>query len=196
MVGVPVLVAATIWAHPPDPSVPADLAGSTDLYIWLHVALLALIPLLGIVVWMLLDGVAGPSASAARFLLAPAVAFYAAFDALVGIGSGVLAREALAMGPDLTEGAGALASRWMEIPVPLSLVAGIGTSLWVVTVTLAGFAHVRAGSRSVIGWGLIISAPLFGWGHPRLTGVLAMAALLAAVVGAESVRRRAAASTS
>lgn len=181
MVAVPVLVAATIWSHPPDPVVPEDLADGTTHYISLHVVLLVLVPLLGLVVWWLLEDVPGPTATAARVLLLPAVAWYAAFDAVVGIGSGVLAREALAADNGVAEGAAALAARWMEIPFPLSLISGLGTAMWVLAVVSAGVALIRAGFHPLAGWALVVSAPLFGWGHPRITGVLAMVAMLTAV---------------
>lgn len=131
MLATPVLVAITIATHPADPLLPDHLGDDLSRYIWIHVALLALIPLLGVVISMLIRGLAGPSATAARFLLFPAVALYAAFDALVGIATGVLAREAHDVESSLLPGA---------------------------------------------------SAPLFGWAHPGLGGVLGMAALLVAVI--------------
>lgn len=189
MLAVPLLVAVTVATHPADPLLPEDLGLALSRYIWIHLALLVLIPLLGIVIWMLMRGLVGPPASVTRFLLFPAVAMYAAFDALVGIATGVLAREALNLEPSLLPGASALMERWTNLPAPLSLISGGGTVLWVVTVGLAGYSHLRSGSSRLTGWALLASAPLFGWGHPRLTGVLGMAALLVAVVAHHTQHR-------
>lgn len=183
MLAVPLATAATVATHPADPRHPHELAGSIDQYIWLHVVLLALIPLLGVVIFLLLRDLRSRLAAVARFMLAPAIALYAAFDALVGIGVGVLAREALALEPTLRPGGDAVASAWMAIPMPIILVSGLATSLWVATVVLAGMAHLRSDSHRAIGWGLVVSGPLFGWGHPGITGMLAMAALIVAVIG-------------
>jgi hypothetical protein len=97
--GVPVAVAAVIVRHPPDPATATDLGPLTNRYIWIHVALLFLLPLLGIVVWKLLEGMRGFAVSFARVAVAFALVFYAAFDALIGVAAGLLSREATAMDP-------------------------------------------------------------------------------------------------
>jgi hypothetical protein len=185
LVAVPVAVALVIAGHPPDPSTATDLGAQTDLYVWIHVALLFLLPLLGMVVWILLHGLTGAPATLARVLLPVALVFYAAFDALVGIGSGLLAREALqTTGADLA-GAQALAGRWMQIPGPMPIISTVAVMSWTAALLAAAVAHWRAGSSWLAVGGLALAGPLFGFGHPFVTGVIGMAGLTVAALTVE-----------
>lgn len=179
------MVAAVVLRHPPDPATASDLGDQLGLYIAIHVALLVLLPLLGLVVWALLSGVTNRAATIARVLVVPAVAFYTAFDALVGVGAGVLAREALAMPEAMQPGAEALAARWMEIPWPLWLPGPLAQLFWIGAVVAAAMAHHRAGSPAVA-VAALGTAAIFAV-HPGAPGVLAMAAL---VVAGLTVERR------
>lgn len=179
LLAVPVATALVIFQHPPDPATAGDLGAQTDLYIWIHVGLLVMLPLLGIAVWLLLDGLHGRAATIARVLLPVAIVFYAAFDALVGIGAGLLSREAKALGDS---GAAALAARWMEIPLPMPIISTVAVVSWTGTLLAAAVAHWRAGSSWLAVGGLALAGPLFAFGHPFITGVIGMAALLVAAV--------------
>jgi hypothetical protein len=182
---IPILTALVIFQHPPDPATAHDLGHQTDLYIWIHVGLLFMLPLLGILIWQLLDGIHNRTATVARLLLPVALVFYAAFDSLVGIVAGMLAREALLLTSEVSAGAAALAARWMEIPMPLPVISTIGTVSWTVTLLAAAVAHKQAGSSWIVVMGLALAGPLFGFGHPFITGVIGMAGLLAATVVVE-----------
>lgn len=129
--------------------------------------------------WTLLRGLESAPATVSRVLVLPAVAFYAAFDALVGIAAGVLAREALAVAEPGSAGAEMLAARWMEIPWPLWLFGPLAQLCWI-GVVAAALAHRRAGSHPLAVAGLVVAA-LFAV-HPRATGVVAMIGLLIAAV--------------
>lgn len=100
---VPVATAAVVVRHPADPTTAADLGDRLSLYIGIHVVLLMLLPLLGLVLWTLLRDIESTPATVSRVLTLPAVAFYAAFDALVGIAAGVLAREALVIAQSMAQ---------------------------------------------------------------------------------------------
>lgn len=78
---VPVATAAVVVRHPPDPATATDLGDRLPLYIGIHVALLLLLPLLGLVLWVLLRDIENTPATVSRVLVVPAVAYYAAFDA-------------------------------------------------------------------------------------------------------------------
>jgi hypothetical protein len=182
---IPILTALVIFRHPPDPATAHDLGHHTDLYIWIHVGLLFMLPLLGILIWQLLDGIHNRAATVARLLLPVALVFYAAFDSLVGIVAGMLAREALLLTGEVSLGAAALAARWMEIPMPLPVISTIGTVSWTVTLLAAAVAHKQAGSSWIVVIGLALAGPLFGFGHPFITGVIGMAGLLAATAVVE-----------
>lgn len=189
LVAVPVLTAVVITRHPVDPRTAADLGDQIDLYIGIHVALLFMLPLLGIVTWTLLDGLRGTVATVARILLPVALVFYAAFDALVGIGGGVVAREALAVNAADRTGAEALAARWMTIPMPLPIISTMGTLSWTAALLAAAAAHAQARSPIIAVIGLALAGPLFGFGHPFVTGLIGMAGLAIAGVVIESSRR-------
>ena len=185
MVGAPIATGAIVAFHPPDPSTAGDLGAQTDLYIGIHVGLLFMLPLLGLTVWWLLEEIDNRAASLARVALPFMLVFYAAFDALVGIGAGLLAREALTFGGADATGAQALAARWMEIPFPIPIVGALGPTSWVITLGAAAVAHYRAGSAMPVVLGLALAAPLFGFGHSLISGPIAMAGLLVAVIGVE-----------
>jgi hypothetical protein len=148
------------------------------LYIWIHVGLLFMLPLLGILIWMLLHGIENRAATVVRVLLPVALVFYGAFDSLVGIVAGMLAHEAMHMTGMASVGAAALAESWMEIPMPLPVISTIGVVSWTVVLLAAAVAHRQAGSSWVVVVGLALAGPLFGFGHPFITGVIGMAGLL------------------
>jgi hypothetical protein len=181
MFGAPLATAAIVAFHPADPATAADLGAQTDLYIGIHVGLLFMLPLLGMTVWFLLDGIENRAATVARITLPFMLVFYAAFDALVGIGAGLLAREALTFGGAESAGAQALAARWMEIPFPIPITGALGPTTWLVTLGAAAIAHYRAGSSILVVVGLALAAPLFGFGHSLISGPIGMAGLLVAV---------------
>jgi hypothetical protein len=185
LVGVPIATALVIFQHPPDPSAATDLAERAELYLWIHVALLFMLPMLGVVVWSVLRGLRGGAATTARLLLPVALVFYAAFDSLVGIGAGLLSREAMAMTGEARGGAEGLAARWMEIPLPMPIISTIAVVSWSAALVSAAVAHWRAGSSWIVVIGLAIAGPLFGFGHPYITGVIGMAGLAVAVIALE-----------
>lgn len=186
---IPVATTLVIFRHPPDPATATDLGHHTGLYVWIHVGLLFMLPLLGILIWTLLRGIENRAATVARALLPVALVFYAAFDSLVGIVAGLLAHEAMHISGMASVGAAALAERWMEIPMPLPVISTIGVVSWTAVLLATAVAHRQAGSSWVVVGGLALAGPLFGFGHPFITGVIGMAGLLAATVALELGRR-------
>ena len=71
-----------------------------------HVATLLFVPLIAAVVYLLLRGVEGTAAQVSRVALAPFVLFMATWEALIGLGVGVLADEVNGL-PAPEQGAGA-----------------------------------------------------------------------------------------
>ena len=108
------------------------------------------------------------------------VGLYAAFESMVGIGTGVLIVETDALSPTLREGAEALAERWWEVPMPVPLIATDAILSWVVAAGAATVAHARTRSPLPVVLGLGAATIFFALGHPGLTGVLGMAGLLVA----------------
>src|SRR5262245_18634013 len=71
------------------------------LHWWLHLPFLNLIlfPLLGLAAYLLLQGVQNFAASLSRIAIALFVPLYAGFDALAGIGTGILVHNAVQLQP-------------------------------------------------------------------------------------------------
>jgi hypothetical protein len=83
--GPAVVLAALGLTHPQDLT-----ATSASWWTTLHVLLLPLFPLLAVSLWLLLRGIPGPVAWAARIAAYGYAAFYTALDVLAGIGAGEL----------------------------------------------------------------------------------------------------------
>jgi len=186
--GVPVATGAILLLHGADPEhgrVVEQLGDRTTRWLAVHVGLLLALPLLALWLWVAVRGLGGPIARASRLALLPFAAFYSAFDALLGIGTGVLVREALAA-PDVDRaGAVALAETWWEVPAPIWVFGTLGPLSWLVACGAAAVAHWRAGTGLLVAGPLALAAPFFGFGHPLITGPIAMAALVLAAVGLE-----------
>lgn len=182
LVLVPAVTAVLLALHPPETGSAFDLRGSTDRWLVVHVGLLVMIPLLAIAVWMLLNGIDRRAATVSRAMLVPFVAFYAAFESMVGIGTGVLINETDALPAAVRPGAEALTERWWDVPMPVPLIATAAILSWVVAVGAAAIAHARARSPLPVVIGLVAATVFFALGHPGVTGVLGMVGLLVAAV--------------
>lgn len=174
----PPALAAVVLLHRPDPAAAMDLVGDTTTWIWIHVALLPALVLLAHVVRQLLAGVEGRAASLARMLLPVALVSYAAFDSLVGLGTGLLVERAESLGPD----AATLVEHWWSVPGPIALISAIAQVSWVVV--LAATAVARSTARSprslvVVLFALAATFPIL---HVRPIGLIPVALLAAALV--------------
>jgi len=91
----PVLIVAFELAHPIvlPPIYPAVLH-HLPWWLYLHVANLALFPLFGLAAYLLVRDVSNRAAAWSRVAIAVYVPLYACFDALVGVGTGILVQNA------------------------------------------------------------------------------------------------------
>jgi hypothetical protein len=98
LIGVPVVWAVLLLFHPTgdgDDFYPV-IEDQVTAWIVVHIGTLLFVPLLALVVYVLLRDVDGLAARVSRLALVPFVLFYATWEALVGIGMGLLANEAKA----------------------------------------------------------------------------------------------------
>lgn len=167
---VPLATGTLLLWHPPDPNHAMDLTGLVGRWLSVHVGLLIALPLLALVIRRILRGLDSPTAKLARFLVVPAAVMYAAFDSLLGIGTGVLVDETNQIHGHLHEGAVALTQTWWTAPGTISLVFVLAIGSWTIAVATAGLALMAGGLGRVTGWSLIVSAVVFAAGHPGLTG--------------------------
>src|SRR5215211_331862 len=75
----------------------ADLRGQAGTWLAVQTVQIALVMLLGATIWALVDDLEGTAAKVARLAILPFVAFYSAFDAIVGFATGLLVRQAEAL---------------------------------------------------------------------------------------------------
>jgi hypothetical protein len=102
VLGTPLVYAAVTVVHPRQfagggASMYADLRGQAGTWLAVHTVQIALVMLLGATIWALVDGLGGTAAKVARLAILPFVAFYSAFDAIVGFATGLLVRQADAL---------------------------------------------------------------------------------------------------
>lgn len=174
--GTPAL-AVVVLLHRNDPADPMDLSGSTDTWIWIHVALLGALVLLAHAVSTLLTGVEGIAARVARALLPVALVTYAAFDALVGLGTGVLVEHAEALGPNAEQ----LVEHWWSVPTPISTIAAAAQLLWVTVLGSTAIARVTRDAPRFLVPTIVALAATFPFLHVRPIGLVPVALLATAL---------------
>ncbi|MFA9429945.1 hypothetical protein [Egicoccus sp. AB-alg2] len=185
-VAVPLVTAALLAWHPRDPELAVALADIPVRWAAIHLWLLLAMPLLALLLRDVLRGIDGRAAAAARTLAVPAAALYAAFDALVGLATGLLARQAAALPPAQRAGAQALVQWWWEVPAVVGWLSAAAVASWAIAVAAAAIAAHRAGRGPLVAYALLACAVLFAAGHPGLTGAVAMTAFAVAVAAARA----------
>jgi hypothetical protein len=101
-IGAPLLGLVATLIHPrwdSSTSVYNALAPRIELWTYLHIAQLVIFGLLALVLYYWLEGLPGRAARLGRIALACFVVFYPSFDALVGIGTGVLLQSVQQLDP-------------------------------------------------------------------------------------------------
>jgi hypothetical protein len=92
LVGVPLAWAVLLLFHPggEGEELYRDLQDQVTRMLVVHIGMLLFIPLMAVVVYVLLRGVEGTAALVSRIALALYVVFYGAWEAMYGIGLGIL----------------------------------------------------------------------------------------------------------
>ena len=162
----------------------ADLRGQAGAWLAVHTAQLVLIMLLGATIWALVDGLEGTAAKVARAAVLPFVAFYSAFDAIVGFAAGLLVHQ----GNELPVAEQATAAQQIQQyfdsviqpGLPSLYVVAVGVVAWVVAMLAVAVANRRAGASGAVVALLAVAAVSFGFDHGFPTGTIGMAALFLA----------------
>jgi hypothetical protein len=132
----------------------AGIADEADMWIFVHVAQLALMPLLAAGVWMLLYGLRSVAAWIARSALVLWLVFFSAFDAVAGIATGVLTRHANSLAGDEREGVvAAIDFLWTDsllVNGGFGILGNLGHLSWVVVAIAATVALYRARAGRVV----------------------------------------------
>jgi hypothetical protein len=108
LIGVPLAWAVLLLFHPggEGEDVYADLHDVVTRFLVVHVGMMLFIPLMGVAVYLLVRGLDGTAALVSRIGLVLFVLFYTLWEALYGIGTGILANEVNAL-PEEERPAGA-----------------------------------------------------------------------------------------
>jgi hypothetical protein len=90
LVGVPLLWGILLLFHPVGDDFYDAVADALTRWLTVHIGTMLFIPLLAAVMFLLLRGVEGTAAKVSRVALAVFAVFYLVFEAVIGIGTGVL----------------------------------------------------------------------------------------------------------
>jgi len=142
LVGAPLAFAALLMLHPTGGGDFATLV-SENLTPWLtvHYGAAVLFPLMGYVVWVLIRDLHGRAATVARFAIPVYAVFYGAFEAAMGIGSGVMTQRG-----DDAEAVNVIPTH--PIVGESGLLSTVGSIAWITAITGAILALRAAGVRT------------------------------------------------
>src|SRR5262249_40265815 len=137
----------------------------------LHVLQVPLFALLGVSVFLLVQDLDGRAAAISRYAVALFMIVYPAFDAAVGVASGVLCETTTS--PDLEASLQALF--WGPVT---GLMAIVGAASWLTALLAAAWAWRQNGAAAAASVLLAMSGVLLAIGHVRPLGPLACVSLL------------------
>jgi hypothetical protein len=211
--GAPLLVGLVNLAHPVhfEPTgVYHTIVDRVDWWITLHLINLVGFALLGLAVFLLVQERAGIAATVSKVAIAIYVPFYAGFDALIGLGTGTLVKQASSLTPaqfttvepvidafwnsETAYAVAAIGSIAWTIALLAAMIAFTepGRRRWATLVALVNFLAVgytlgNAGFNTWAWWGAIVitTLPILVVGKPKVVGALLMMA--AALFGATHV---------
>jgi hypothetical protein len=187
LIGTPLVLALLMVVHQL-----IDQFDHPGAFLTLHLLLLPLFALMGVALWVLLEGVSGAVAWAARVAAFVFVVGYVALDAI----SGIAASAILASGASWSKEA----TRALFASGPVALPTVVAVLAWRVSVVLAAWALYRAGRPLAPLVLLVASAVWLNNDHGGVRGVVVFGGFAVAVVWLEYfpgwLRRRGARGTS
>jgi hypothetical protein len=147
MVGVPLLWAILLLFHPVGDEFYETVADALNRWLIVHVGTMLFIPLMAAVMFLLLRGVGGTAAMVSRVALAVFAVVYLVYEAVIGIGTGLLVDNLDAF--PASERAD-LVEDYIESPLN-TVFETIGSAGWIVAAVAAAIPLSRraGGGRSV-----------------------------------------------
>jgi hypothetical protein len=186
LVGVPLAWAILLLFHPggEGEDLYRDLQDQVTRMLVVHIGMLIFIPLMAVVVYVLLRGVEGTAALVSRIALAVYVVFYGAWEAMYGIGLGILA-DAVNGLPETERATGAEVIQDYGENILLrgfGVFVSIGSVAFIIAMIAAGIALRRhAGAPLAVAVLLGLSGFLIT-AHPPPFGPIGLALFIAAVL--------------
>lgn len=172
-----------------EPSIYQALSLGVNRWLAVHVAQLFLFGLMGLAIYLLVEGYSSLGATVCRVSAGIFVLFYGAFDVLAGIAPGILVVGGRTAPEDQLTGFEAAAQALFESAESgsFAFLKVIGESGWFVAVMSAVVVLSRT-ARPLPAFGLLALAvlllPVFGYSYsevPGILGILAVAVLVAVV---------------
>jgi hypothetical protein len=178
MFGAPLLWAIVALVHPSgEGDIYAELQDQVGRWLFVHVAQVVLAPFLAFTVWMLLRGIASLAATISRVALVFWLVFFSTYDALAGIATGVLVRQANSVsGEERASFADAADFSFdSHISGNVSWFGTVAAVAWVIVALAAAVALRRAGAD----WLTTVAAALsalfaFHAGYAAMVGLIAL----------------------
>jgi hypothetical protein len=186
LIGVPLLWGILLLFHPGGESEKVsylDLQDKVTPWLVVHIGMMLFIPLMAVVVYLLLRGVEGTAARVSRIALVPFVVFYSTWEALQGIGLGVLvdAVNGLPQAERAT-GVGLVEDFAENILIRnFGVFGNIGSLALITAAIAAGVALRRVGAPPLVAVLLGLSGFLIT-AHPPPYGPAGLALFIAAVL--------------
>jgi hypothetical protein len=186
LVGVPLAWAVLLLFHPggEGQEIYLDVRDSVTSALVVHIGMMLFIPLMAVVVLLLLRGVEGTAALTSRIALVPFVVFYSAWEALQGIGIGILVDKVNEL-PEAERAAGAdLIQAFAEdVLIANPGVFGIIGSVGLITAAIAAGIALRRNAGAPLS--VMILLGLSGFliaAHPPPYGPIGLALFVVAVL--------------
>jgi hypothetical protein len=178
MFGAPLLWAILTLVHPSgEGEISAALQDEVGRWLFVHVAQVVLAPFLALAVWLLLRGIESLAATISRVALVFWLVFFSTYDALAGIASGVLVRQANSVSGEerasFSEAADVLFDS--HIGGNISWFGVVAAVTWVIVAIAAAVALRGAGANWLTTAAAALSA-LFAFhaGYPAFIGLIAL----------------------
>jgi len=186
LIGVPLLWGILLLFHPggEGDEIYLDAQDNVTRFLVVHIGMMFFIPLMAVVVYLLLRGVEGTAARVSRIALVPFALFYSVWEALQGIGVGILVNELKGLPQAEQTLREDLVQDFAEHVLigPFGVFGSIGSMGLIVAAIAAGVALYRqAGAPVSVAVLLAISGFLITV-HPPPYGPTGLALFIAAVV--------------
>ncbi len=191
----PLLLAILEWWHPVNFSdhVFASLYPQKEWWLGLHLLQLPLLALVATGFYFLLEGIHNRAATVCRISAWFFLVYYAAFDAVAGIGLGNILRNAQYFGPDEQGTIARLAQSYFNdsyLGGVHSWLSEFSSLTWLVTAWSAMWALYLAGCHPFALFFLFLSGIFLWYSHAYPYGTIAFICLLLAYLGVECWPRR------
>ena len=187
LIGVPLAWGVLLLFHPTgegEAITYADVQQEVTRWLVVHLGMVIFIPLMAGAVYLLVRGIEGTAARVCRIALLLFVVFYGAWEALVGIGTGILVNDINGLGASDKAVAAPLVGEYNDSILirAFGVLGSIGSLAFITAAIAAGLAlHRHAGAPLAVTVLLAVSGFLIT-AHPPPFGPVGLALFIAAVL--------------